>query len=348
MPLPLWESEGVETALALTPRVVVGSLEELLADASERSPFLTSDSKSGNSFERVVINGEAHVVKYVHVDDDFTIRALGDLGPSALRVWSSGLIDLSPAHIDHAVVAAAGGLGRNGWGAAILMRDVGSELVPPGDDRITLQQHHSLLDHCAALSASAWGWHDDIGLTPYAARFQFFGPGMIEAERDLGFPTPVPRIAATGWERFADRAPAVVRRAIDELRHDVDPLVDALRSTPSTFLHGDWKLGNLGAAADGRTILLDWSYPGEGPACHELGWYLALNAARLPESKEATIESFRASLEHHGVDTATWWDRQLGLSLLAALVQFGWEKAFGDEDELRWWCDHAVVGLSLL
>ena len=339
---------GVETALALTPRPVLGSLDELLADADHRAPFLTSDSKSGNPFERVMIGNEPHVVKYVHVDDDFTIRALGDLGPCALRVWSSGLVDLAPGQIDHAIVAAAGGLGRNGWGAALLMRDVGSELVPPGDDPIEVQQHHSLLDHCAALAASAWGWRDDIGLTPYVARFQFFNPGMIEAERGLGFPNPVPQIALRGWERFAERAPSAMRHAIDELRHDVDPLVDALRTTPSTFLHGDWKLGNLGTASDGRTILLDWSYPGEGPVCHELGWYLALNAARLPESKEATIESFRASLEHHGVDTTSWWERQLALCLLGAFVQFGWEKAFGDDGELRWWCDRAAAGLDLL
>ena len=55
-------------------------------------------------------------------------------------------------------------------------------------------------------------------------------------------------------------------------------------------------MGNLGTHPDGRTILLDWAYPGSGPACWDLCWYLALNQARLPESKEATIERFRAAL----------------------------------------------------
>ena len=92
-------------------------------------------------------------------------------------------------------------------------------------------------------------------------------------------------------------------------------LGDALRTTPLTFVAGDWKLGNVGRRPDGRTILLDWAYPGEAAPCWDLTWYLALNRARLPESKEATIDHYRERLEHHGVDTADWWDRQLGLSL---------------------------------
>jgi aminoglycoside phosphotransferase (APT) family kinase protein len=123
-----------------------------------------------------------------------------------------------------------------------------------------------------------------------------------------------------------------------------------VRTTPQTFLHGDWKLGNLGTAPDGRTILLDWAYPGEGPVCHELAWYLALNRARLPvgETKESTIERFRAALGRHGVETAGWWERQVGLCLLGALLQFGWEKALGDDDELGWWCDRAREGARFL
>ena len=82
--------------------------------------------------------------------------------------------------------------------------------------------------------------------------------------------------------------------------------------------------------------------------CHELGWYLALNSARLPESKEATIDAFRNALERHGIDTAPWWRQQLDVSLLGTFVQFGWEKAFGDDAEFGWWCDRAREGLAHL
>jgi hypothetical protein len=96
-------------------------------------------------------------------------------------------------------------------------------------------------------------------------------------------------------------------------------------------------MGNLGSHPGGRTILLDWAYPGSGPACWDLCWYLALNRARLPESKEDTIARFRSDLERHGVDTTGWFENQLDLCLAAIMVTFGWEKALGDEDELHWW-----------
>ena len=144
--------------------------------------------------------------------------------------------------------------------------------------------------------------------------------------------------------------PAKVLELIEALRTDAAPLSSALRATPQCFIHGDWKFSNLGAAPDGRVVLLDWAYPGEGPACHELAWYLALNRSRLPagHTKQTTIEEFRAALERHGVDTTGWWERQLGLCLLGGLVQFGWEKALGDDDEMNWWCDVAREGASWL
>jgi hypothetical protein len=96
-------------------------------------------------------------------------------------------------------------------------------------------------------------------------------------------------------------------------------------------------MGNLGSHPDGRTILVDWAYPGSGPACWDLCWYLALNCARLPESKEDTIQRFRLALDRHGVDTGGWFDPQLDLCLVGIMVTFGWEKALSEEDELRWW-----------
>ena len=111
-------------------------------------------------------------------------------------------------------------------------------------------------------------------------------------------------------------------------------LADALAGTPSTFLHGDWKMGNLGSHPTAARSCSTAPTRARGPACADLGWYLALNRARLPESKEAAIDRFRAALERHGVATAGWWDRQLDLCLLGTLVQFGWEKALGDDAEL--------------
>ena len=101
-------------------------------------------------------------------------------------------------------------------------------------------------------------------------------------------------------------------------------------------------MGNLGSHPDGRTILLDWAYPGSGPACWDLCWYLALNRARLPEQKEAAIDRFRGALEACGVSTGPWWERQLGLCMIGIMATFGWEKALGDPGELDWWQDQVA------
>jgi hypothetical protein len=126
--------------------------------------------------------------------------------------------------------------------------------------------------------------------------------------------------------------------AIARSVHD-DPtiLTSRLSGLPGTFLHGDRKMGNLGSHPDGRTILLDWTLPGGGPACWDLCWYLALNRARLPEQKEAAIGRFRAALEGRGIATAAWWQEQLDLCLIGVMATFGWEKALGDAGELSWW-----------
>lgn len=337
-------------SLLLTPRRVADSVEELLAGATGREPFATAETRSGSRFERVTFGDESFVLKFIELDRDFTMRASGDIGCRPIRAYAAGLFDVAPDLVDHAVVGAARNVGRNGWGGALLMRDVTAELVPPGDDPLPEEQHLGFVHHLAGVTARTWGWRDDVGLLPYASRWGWFAPSVIDAERALAWPEAAPRLAAEGWERFDQRVGAAVAAGIAELRRNVAPLVDALAATPSCLLHGDWKMGNLGTAADGRTVLVDWAYVGEGPPAHELGWYLAVNRQRLPRghSKERVIEDFRAALEGHGVDTFGWYDAQVRLALLGTVVQFGWEKALGDDEELGWWCDRARDGLAVL
>jgi hypothetical protein len=336
-------------SVARVPRPLAGSVDELLAGARRLGVHQPAETRSGSAFEKVEIDGEPCVVKYVHPDLDFTMRVSGDIGCRPRRVWQEGLMDLAGDVIDHATLGAAA-WGRNGWGVALLMRDVTGELIPASDDPVAEADHLAVLDACAAMAARTWGWRDDLGLLPYRLRWAWFGRSQLEGEAALGFPEAVPRIATEGWRQFEHRAPGALAETIGALRADTTPLAEALRSTPSSFLHGDWKFANIGRGADGRTILLDWAYPGEGPICHELTWYLALNRARLPRghTKESTIEHFRAALDRHGASTSGWWDRQLGLCLLGALVQFGWEKALGPDDELGWWCARAAEGARWL
>jgi aminoglycoside phosphotransferase (APT) family kinase protein len=336
------------TASALSPRPIAPSVDELLAPAERLEPFDPVQRRSNSRFQRVWIDGAPYVVKYLHRDHDFMLRALGDDGSRTLRAFGAGLFDAAPDAIDHAMVGAAPGAGDDGTGCAFLMRDVSGELVPPGDDVFPEAHHRSFVEHLARLCASTWGWRDTLGLAPYEARWTFTGHRVLENERRRDDPERVVQIVARGVAQFSARAPHDVATGVDALRHDIGPLAAALQQTPSCFLHGDWKASNLGTAADGRTILIDWVYLGEGPACHELGWYLALNRQKLPTSKEQAISDFRSALERNGVETAGWWERQLRLALLGTVVQHGWEKALGDDEEFGWWCDRAREGLALL
>lgn len=327
------------------PRPVATSVEELLAGATMRTELHPADARSGATFERVVIDGQPFILKRVGWERDWIARAMGDLGPATLTVWSSGLLDRVPRGIDHTYAGAA----RDGRGAAILMHDVADRLVPEGDAPISEADHLAFLDHVAALHAAFWGWTDDVGLIPFPNRFFLFGPWMLESEEALGFPASVPPIARDGWVRLRDRAPSMAR-VLDPLTRDPSPLVDAFATTPTTLVHGDVKMGNVGRTADGRTILVDWSLPGQSHGSIELAHHLALNRARIPSSftKEATIAEYRAALERHRVETSPWWERQLALGLLGMMVLLGWEKALGPDDELAWWEARVLEGAEVL
>jgi hypothetical protein len=315
-------------------------LDDLLGSATSREAWFPEDTKSGARFERVVIAGVRFVLKYQDARDDVFMRATGDDGQRYVRLWESGLLDRLPDVIDHAVVAAAcaGDVGR------ILLRDVSEQLLEPGAP-FPVDLHARFLDHMAAMHAALWGWRDDVGLTPLAARYLAFSPAVARAEEALGSGALVPKVMARGWGRLPDVAPELAE-VVFPLLDDIGPLVEALGAVPHTLVHGDWKAANIGSHADGRTVLLDFGeMPGEATPIADLAWYLALNSDLLPESKEATIERYRGALERHGVPTGTWWDDALAFEFLATMVQFGWEKAFGGRGpELAWWQARALEG----
>jgi hypothetical protein len=316
------------------------SVEALVAGATSRAPVQFDDSKSGARFERVVIDGECYLLKHIDHRDDWIMRQTGDIGCIPLLVWESGVFDLVPDCIDHATVGAA----REDGHGAVLLRDVGEWLVPSGDDPITPDQHLRFVDHIAALHAATWAWEDTVGLLPVANRYSFFGPDALACEEVLGYPSPVPRIAAEGWHRLDDSSPELAA-ALRPLRAAPWPLFDALAETPSSFLHGDTKMGNLGTGPEGRTILIDWSQSGAGPPIAELTHQLALNRARIPSelARDATVDAYRAALERHGVATAPWFDRQLALCFVGTMLQLGWEKAYDETgEELAWWRDRTL------
>jgi len=94
-------------------------------------------------------------------------------------------------------------------------------------------------------------------------------------------------------------------------------------------------------------VLLDWDRPCVGPPLVDLGWYIAVNCDRLPESKDDTLARYRDALERRGWDTREWWERQVALALAGAFAQMGWSKA-GQSEELSWWQPHVRSARQLL
>jgi hypothetical protein len=328
------------------PRVA-GSVAELAAGATSRVEVRPGDARSGSTFTRLEIGGEPHLLKTVSHASDWIMRVTGDVDQRTYRLWCSGLMHELPDRIDHTVVAMA----RDGEGPdaliGILMRDVTEALVPEGDAVVPLAQHRAFVDGLAALCARFAGWRDGLGLTSMAQRLRFFAPDVLATELARDDTDVVVETADRGWARLAEIAPDL-HALCARLHAQPGPLVDALAATPATFLHGDWKMGNLGTHPDGRVVLLDWAYPGEGPPCWDLAWYLALNRARLQEGKEDAAAAFRAALRRHGTDPAGWFDRQLALCLLGITATFGWEKALGPAEELEWWARAAFDGAAVL
>jgi Phosphotransferase enzyme family len=324
---------------------------ELLAGATGRTVLAEAPGKSGARLERVLIGGQCYVLKQIDLAEDWTMRASGCLRGASLMLWERGILARLPDCFNQPIVGAVR-VEREGpapsGGCALLMHDVTPWLVPATDTPITTGQHLRFLRHMAALHASFWGCGSELDVVPEMHRYLELSPWMAEAEAATGSPHLVPQLVAKGWPLLADVAPAAAA-VVTPLARDPGPLMDALATTPHTFVHSNWKLDNLGTDDAGRTVLLDWETSGHGAPLSDLAWYLAINCRRLPQSKEASIRAYRDALEGCGIDTEPWWERQLALCLLGALVQFGWEKALGGyDDELAWWETQAVSAAALL
>ena len=330
---------------------VFASVTELIAGATERVSLTEGAGKSGARIERLVIGGQPYVLKHLDLAEDWTMRASGCLRGAPLLAWERGLLARLPACFNQPIVGVApeDGDGRApSGGCALLMRDVSPWLVPVTDEPISLDQHLRFLRHMAALHAAFWACGSECEVVPVMHRYLELSPWLAHAEAAVGSAHLVPRLVGEGWPRLAEVAPAAAA-IVTPLARDPGPLVEALEGTPQTFVHSNWKLDNLGTDADGRTVVLDWEQPGRGAPLSDLAWYLAINCRRLPQGKQDAIAAYRRALEEQGISTEAWWDRQLALCLLGALVQFGWEKALGGYDEeLAWWETQAVRAAPLL
>ena len=312
----------------------MAGLSHLLDRASLREPMKTADSKSAATFERVVIEDQSYVLKVIDGRSDWLAIGSRDEAGRAICLWEDGVYQQMPSSLDHGVVAAGRLAPPGPWPAALLMHDVTEALIPE-DQPVSVDVHDAFLAAMADLAVSFRAAQPRTTYMPFVTNYVFLSPGEARRQAETGTSGGPQPFIVPGWDRIRADAPDMYDDVAD-LLEDPALLAEALLSTPTTFLQGDWKMGNLGCHADGRVVLLDWDRPSVGAVTVDLAWYLAVNSDRLPESKDAALARFRDHLEARGWPTAGWWERQVPLALLGAFVQLGWTKA-GQDAELAWW-----------
>ena len=322
-----------------------------LADVTE-SPF-PNDGWSGARLAMRERGGERFVIKRDSPAWDWIARATLD-GPVLREAWFAAHGPALPALL-WAPYRGAGADEAAGPGVvALLMPDLSDVLLPweEAADLVTLER---ALDAMATLHTHEWpdGALGHGPWCPLPERLLLLSRPAAERYRAAG--NPVGERFLTGWEAFDDAAPPAARGLIAGLSDDVTPLVRALGGLPSTLLHGDLKLANVGFAPDGRVALIDWQMLTVAPVAVELGWFLVSNAPSLPLGPEAVLERYRSALEAAGGHGMIGdWDAQVDLAILVGLLLRGWRKGLdaaararypsGERatDDLAWWSARAV------
>jgi hypothetical protein len=326
----------------------------------QREVMTSVDSATDATLERLVLPGTLegatrYVVKRLQPRGDWIGRATNDERMREYRLATGGIYPALPSGIATAVAGAV----ELANGAALIMHDVTPALVPPGDDPIGEEQLTRSLQALALLHSTFYSFParlmTGLGLCTPSNWLTLLAPSTAEREAATTPRDPVTPHILPGWDAFARLVPDAWA-VVEPLLADPMPLVRGLRECPDTLVHGDAKAGNLGFTRE-QVILLDWSLTLRAPGAIDLGWYLAVNSARLPVPREAAIETYRAARAEAGrlPSNGEQWERELALSLLAGTLRLGWAKALGassddsgtrarEEAELSYWSSVARAG----
>lgn len=344
----------------LDPRTF-SQIEGRLVSLVECKPFRPQDNRSGSRFIAIKTDGadgQPYILKQISPEWDWLMRAIEDYQGREVLAWQTGLLAQLPTTITTPIIACA--KAETGW--AILMRDVSHALIPAGDEVISAADNAFLLDTMASLHATFW---DKTALVNPALGFGtlrhcYSAMTPATGQREAGNSDLVPSTLLAGWQALQTAVAPDVAELLNHLAEQPQLLSKALGHYPQTVIHGDWKLGNLGIVPEKlpKIILLDWTFVTAAPPAVDLAWYIGINAARLPITKEQAIEIYRYSLAQRLGDkfAAGWWQPQLELALLGGCLLLAWSKALGaqqgattairaqEQADLEWWAEQARRG----
>ena len=302
--------------------------------------------------------GDRFVLKRDSLARDWIARATND-GPILRETWFAAKGPSLPSPLRAPYLGA----GTDGDSFGILMPDLSGTLFD-WDAPISVDALDRVLSGLAELHGYPWSVASVLEPGPWCPipeRLTLICRSSLErpgAARDAVGERILP-----GWDAFDRRAPSEIRELINSLGEDPGPLVAALAKMPSTLIHGDLKLANIGIASDGSIDLVDWQMVSVAPVAVELGWFLVSNVASLPLPPDQILERYSSKLAWAITDAekdGRWiggpgLDRNgVDAAILVGLLLRGWRKGADAEagltlasgvsavDDLAWWCDRAV------
>jgi len=318
--------------------------EHGLADAGEEP--LPNDGWSGARLTRLTRrDGSRFVLKRDSLALDWIARVTGDTADLREAQLVRGNPALPPpVRLPHLAVA------RDGDEIVLLMPDLTGTLLR-WESPVDVPTLDRVLGGLAALHRTPWheGLPPAFPWTDLQRRVLLLSRRSAAEYEAAG--NPVGERFRTGWDAFDRQVRPPVRNLVDRLTADPAPLFAALARLPDAGLHGDLKLGNVGLAADGTVLLIDWQMTLVAPIAVELGWFLVCNVAGLPLAPDEVLERYRIAA---GLPDDERWAAQWDLAVLVGLVLRGWRKGLDTEAgvvlpngkaaawDLAWWGSQAL------
>ncbi len=316
-------------------------------------PF-PNDGWSGASLTLLRRRADRFVLKRDSLARDWIARSTAD-GPILREAWFAAHGPPLPAPIRAPYL----GVGADGSGVGMLMPDLTGVLFD-WDAPISLDA----LDHVLAGLATLHAYPRPEALASAAATAQWCPLRervTLICRASLERPGPARDAVGDrilpGWDAFDRLAPPVARDVIASLGVNAGPLLAALAELPSTLIHGDLKLANVGLEPNGTIDFVDWQMVSVAPVAVELGWFLVSNVASLPLQPDDVLARYHAALLNRGQrgqEIAGDWEAQMDCAILVGLLLRGWRKGADAEagvvhasgvaaaDDLAWWSDRAI------
>jgi hypothetical protein len=311
-----------------------------------RTPLGHHVGKSGATLERVRLDdGRSLVLKRLTPRDDLVMAVTRDRVGREFVLWRSGVLDRLPGGVGHAVL--------DGWvkkdGAVLVLRDLG-DAVLTWDDRVDTRRCQWMLERLARLHTAFLDQPLEPGAaTPPEELVALFAPRLMVPHGVGG--NPLVAASMRGWELFPGLVPGDVADAVLGLLEHPRPLVTALRNRPCTLVHGDLATVNM-AVEDDTLVLIDWGLCAHLPGAMDVARFVAGCSSVVEPSREEVLQGY-AEAAGPAYDEAA-----MRLSLLAALVWLGWNKALDavehpdpekrerEREDLAWWVREAQTTLA--